>query len=152
VLQWYVKQFAELSVEELLGILRLRQDVFIIEQDCIYPDIDDLDQSSVHVFAKEQGGDVVACTRLVPPSLKYKEPSVGRVVVAQSHRKDGCGVELMQRSIAESERLYPGQGNRIGAQLYLNKFYRSLGYENVSDEYDEDGIPHIDMFRASSME
>lgn len=149
MLRWCVKRFAELSADELFGIFKLRQDVFILEQDCIYPDIDELDKASLHIYALEDDGSVVACTRLVSPGLKYEEPSIGRVVVAASHRKEGLGRVLMQHSITQSEQVFPKLNNRIGAQLYLRDFYASLGYQQVSEEYDEDGIPHIDMLRLS---
>lgn len=126
----------------------LRQDVFVIEQDCIYPDIDAKDEDSLHVFGVDQNGEVVAYARLVPPGLKYVEPAVGRVVVARQARSTGIGYQLMERVLDDACRLYPGQGNRISAQAHLKKFYGSFGFEQASDEYDEDGIPHIEMLLA----
>ena len=148
MITWASKRFDDLSVREMHRILMLRQEVFVIEQDCIYPDIDAKDEDSLHVFGVDQNGFVVAYARLVPPGLKYAEPAVGRVVVAQQARATGMGYELMERVLVEARKLYPGQGNRISAQAHLKRFYSAFGYAQVSDEYDEDGIPHIEMLLA----
>lgn len=145
---WKEKRFDALSSYELFSILKLRQDIFIIEQACIYPDIDDLDPKSRHIFATNSEGEVYAYVRLVPPQFKYSEPSIGRVVVREPERKGGTGKALMQYALGVNERQYPGQGNKIGAQAHLKAFYGALGYEQVSEVYDEDGIDHIDMLRA----
>jgi len=149
LLEWHVKSFDELTGQEMHGLLKLRQDVFVIEQDCIYPDIDSLDSRSSHVFCVCPQRGVVAYARLVEPKLKYQEPSIGRVVVLEALRKYGVGRELMLRALAHADLMYPEQANRISAQAHLHDFYSSLGYEQVSDVYDEDGIPHIEMLRQT---
>lgn len=150
LITWDSKAFSQLNVLDLHQILMLRQDVFVIEQDCIYPDIDEKDLLSHHVFGKDPEGCVLAYARLVPPGIKYAEPAVGRVVVAKKARSIGLGYQLMARALEEAGKLYPGQGNRISAQAHLKSFYNSFGYEQVSDEYDEDGIPHIEMLLSPS--
>jgi len=146
---WQNKSFDELDNYTLFGILKLRQEIFIVEQNCAYPDIDKLDLQSRHIFAAHTNGEVYAYVRLVPPGLKYSAPSIGRVVVRSEERKGGTGSQLMRYALQVSEKLYPNQGNKIGAQAHLSKFYGALGYEQVSEIYDEDGIDHMDMFRAS---
>lgn len=145
LITWVSKPFEELTAREMHQILMLRQDVFVIEQDCIYPDIDAKDEDSLHVFGVDQKETVVAYARLVAPGLKFAEPAVGRVVVARQARATGLGVQLMERVLDDACKIYPGMGNRISAQAHLKRFYSQFGYEQVSDEYDEDGIPHIEM-------
>ena len=147
LITWVSKPFDALSAREMHRILMLRQDVFVIEQDCIYPDIDTKDDDSVHVFGIDQEQRVVAYARLVPPGLKYDEPAVGRVVVEEQGRGIGLGYRLMEYVLAEADKMYPKLGNRISAQAHLKAFYESFGYAQVSDVYDEDGIPHIEMLR-----
>ncbi|GGP25517.1 GNAT family N-acetyltransferase [Silvimonas amylolytica] len=143
-IQWFWFQFAEFDAATLFDYLKLRQDVFIIEQTCIYPDLDGLDRASLHLVGKRDG-QVVAALRIVPPGLKYDEPSIGRVVIAAQARQGGMGKLLVAEGLRQSAQRWPGQGNRIGAQAHLQKMYSALGFETVSPEYDEDGIPHVDM-------
>ncbi|MES3008257.1 MAG: GNAT family N-acetyltransferase [Pseudomonadota bacterium] len=147
VIKWITREFAALSAEQLYQILQLRQQVFVVEQQCVYLDADGLDQEAVHVFAtlEEQ---VVACCRLLPPGLKYGEAAIGRVCNAQAQRGTGLGRELMRKALALCDERYPGQGVRISAQHHLQHFYSSVGFVAVSAPYDEDGIPHIEMLRA----
>lgn len=147
LITWVSKPFDALSAREIHRILMLRQDVFVIEQECIYPDIDDKDDDSIHVFGVDQEQRVVAYARLVPPGRKYAEPAVGRVVVAGQGRGVGLGYRLMECVLAEADKIYPGLGNRISAQAHLKAFYEAFGYTQVSEVYDEDGIPHIEMLR-----
>lgn len=139
------KPFNELTVHELYAILQLRSEVFVVEQNCIFQDADDKDQVSHHVMAWQN--DLLAgYTRLVPAGLAYNEPSIGRVVTSPKVRNTGLGRSLMQYSIRT---LYNNWGKTtitIGAQLYLRKFYESLGFQQCSDIYIEDGIQHIKMF------
>jgi ElaA protein len=156
MLSWSVKKFDDLTVEELYAILQLRNLVFAIEQNCVYPDLDDKDQSSYHLMCwseglrtpSEQNKKLVAYTRIVPPAVIYKEPSIGRVVTAAAVRGTGIGKELMNRSITCIEELYGKIPIRIGAQVYLQKFYTDLGFQNSGDTYIEDGIPHIEMIKS----
>ena len=143
-LNWVYKTYEELSKLELYTILGLRSKVFIIEQHCNYQDIDGKDLKSHHLMAWS-GVQLVAYTRIVPPGISFTEPSIGRVLTASDFRGLGVGITLMQKSI---EKVYETYGNRpikIGAQLYLRKFYEGLGFIKCSEEYLEDEIPHIDM-------
>lgn len=143
-INWVTKKFDELSPHELYAVLRLRTAVFVVEQQCIFQDMDDKDQLCYHLLGWENN-TLAAYTRLVPPGIIYTEPSIGRVVTSPAARGKGAGRILMQASIRETERLFGNQPVRIGAQLYLHKFYTDLGFVQVSDAYIEDGIPHIEM-------
>lgn len=142
---WTCKKFDDLSVHELYAILQLRNEVFAVEQQCVYPDMDNKDQSSYHVMAWDNNNKLVAYTRLLPPGLAYAEPSIGRVVTAAAVRRTGAGRELMKRSIQYIYDLFGKQPVRIGAQFYLLQFYTSFGFIQTSDIYLEDGIDHIEM-------
>jgi ElaA protein len=143
-IQWVLKKFDDLKPQELYAILQLRNEVFVVEQHCVFQDADDRDQGSYHFMGWNQDR-LVAYTRLVPPGHIYKEASIGRVVTAPFSRKSGAGKQLMQQSL---EKLYGLFGNlpvKIGAQLYLKRFYESFGFKQISDVYLEDGIEHIYM-------
>jgi ElaA protein len=147
MLSWTLKKFSDLTPNELYAILRLRSEVFVVEQNCVFQDMDNKDHKSHHLMGW-QDDVLVAYTRLVPEGVSYKEfPSIGRVVTSSIVRKNGTGKLLMQKSIEELVRLYGQTPIRIGAQLYLKKFYSSFGFEQSSDVYDEDGIDHIEMTR-----
>lgn len=143
-MQWiHASNLQEISADNLYQILKLRQDVFIIEQDCIYNDIDDLDPVSEHIFLK---GDkqIIAYSRLVPAGKKFEYPSIGRIVTHKSFRGQGYGKEIIQRSLT----ILSQRGIKtvvIEAQSHLQKFYESLKFEKISDPYDVDGIMHIKM-------
>jgi ElaA protein len=143
---WTISPFRNLSAELLYRILQARQEVFVIEQACIFPEIDGKDPSAVHVVA-EQHGAVAGYCRIFGPGVTFKEASIGRVITTKQFRGTGVGRELMRRAIVEATRLYPAAGIRISAQQYLEKFYSSFGFVTASDSYLEDGIPHVDMFR-----
>ncbi|ANH83971.1 GNAT family acetyltransferase [Niabella ginsenosidivorans] len=145
-MQWICKSFDELSTPELYSLLQLRSAVFVVEQNSIYQDVDGKDLKSYHLMGTDNG-TVIAYTRLLPKGMSYADQSVGRVVVAPSYRAYGLGFELMQRSIRASYELFGNDTIRISAQLYLKQFYESLGFRPVSDVYDEDGIPHIEMVK-----
>ncbi|MBA2498461.1 MAG: GNAT family N-acetyltransferase [Chitinophagaceae bacterium] len=148
MIRWVFKKFIELSPEELYAILQLRNEVFVVEQNCVFQDADDKDQSSVHLMGWREK-KLVAYTRIVPPGQSYKEPSIGRVVTAQQERGKGTGHELMKFSISKIHELYSQADIKIGAQLYLKKFYESLGFLQSSEVYPEDGIDHIEMTRIT---
>ena len=143
-MQWiHVSNLQELSAIDLYQILKLRQDVFIIEQDCVYNDIDNLDQDSEHIFLKTDN-DVIAYARLVPADIKFEHPSIGRIVIRESFRGKGHGKELIQRSIT----ILTERGVKtvvIEAQSHLQKFYTSFGFQKTSEPYDVDGILHVKM-------
>lgn len=145
-LQWDIKSFDALSNHELYELLRLRNEVFIVEQNCIFPDLDGKDQGCYHLIGKENGV-LMAYSRIVPPGLSYEFPSIGRVLVSPSGRGKMYGIELMEKSIASLEEIYGKSTIRIGAQLYLKKFYGSFQFEQSGEIYEEDGIDHIEMTR-----
>lgn len=155
MLKWEEIVWKDLSRDALYGILALRAEVFVVEQDCAFQDLDGNDAKSIHVVAWSSGDyansifQALAYTRIVPPAVSYAEPSIGRVVTAPSLRGQGVGVELMERSIAACHRLYPGQEIRISAQAYLEKFYAGLGFVPTGKNYLEDGIPHLEMLRPA---
>ena len=152
-MNWQWVSFEELSREELYEVLKVRQTVFVVEQNCAYQDADDLDPVSWHLMGWHEstsGRKLVAYLRVVFPGKKYPEPSIGRVLTMASVRGAGLGQELMCEAISRTVREYPQQSIRISAQHYLEKFYSGLGFETVSDPYDEDGIPHIEMLRKAT--
>lgn len=146
---WITKSFTELTLDELYKVLRLRSEVFVVEQKCIFPDIDGNDHQSYHCMGF-LNGEVVAYTRLFNLNLVYDGyQTIGRVMTCMSQRRIGLGRKLMAHSILECERLF-GQGPiKIGAQLYLKDFYSSFGFVQCSDVYEEDGIDHIHMIKSS---
>lgn len=143
-MNWILKKFEALTADELYAILRLRNEVFVVEQDCVYQDADDKDQSSLHLSGWKEN-ELAAYCRIIPPGIAYEECSIGRVVSSPRHRNTGVGRELMNQAIAMALDLFPECPIRIGAQSYLEKFYTTLGFRRCSDEYLEDGIPHIQM-------
>ncbi len=146
MIAWQLKKFDSLTPHELYTILRLRTEVFVVEQTCIFQDMDNKDQPSYHLMGWEKD-NLIAYTRLVPPGISYNEPSIGRVVTSPAARGSGIGKLLMEKSIEETNRLYGKTPIKLGAQLYLKRFYESLGFSQSSDVYDEDGIDHIEMIR-----
>ncbi|GMU60082.1 MAG: ElaA protein [Myxococcaceae bacterium] len=143
---WEWLPFDRLTPRQVHDVLQLRARVFIVEQRCAYLDADGADPQCWHGLGSE-GGGLVATARLVPPGLKFAEPAIGRVVTAPEVRRTGVGRALMLEALGQVRRLWPGQPVRLGAQRYLERFYRSLGFHPVGEEYDEDGIAHIEMLR-----
>lgn len=138
------KAFNELTIHELYDILSLREQIFVVEQHCVYLDADGRDKYAIHVMGSENNTLVTYC-RILPPGHVYEEPAIGRVVVKEEYRRLSIGRELMRFAIQLTHSLYPQHSIRISAQEYLLRFYSSLGFEVVSDVYLEDGIPHIEM-------
>ncbi len=145
-MNWLLKKFDELSVHELYAILQLRNEVFAVEQHCVYPDLDDRDQASYHLMGL-QNDKLVAYTRIMPPGLQYKEPSIGRVVTARLVRQTGLGRQMMELALQKMEKLFGATPVKLSAQLYLRNFYESLGFLPNSEVYLEDGIEHIEMVK-----
>lgn len=141
---WKFAGFEELTAAELYEMLKLRVDVFVVEQNCPYPELDGLDQKSVHLAYRENG-KILAYSRLVPGELKYGVPSIGRVIVSPDARGRGLARELMDKSIDFIFNEWQTEEIRLQGQVYLQKFYQSFGFNPISDVYDEDGIPHLDM-------
>lgn len=144
-MNWIVKTYEELSKEELYNLLQLRIEVFVIEQDCPYQDVDGKDQKSIHVWTNNEEGKPTAYLRIVAPGVSYSNPSIGRVLTKETERKGGLGRKLMEEGIRVCKKHYPNKTIRISAQEYLLDFYTSLGFVKVGDMYLEDDIPHIEM-------
>lgn len=150
MMEWQWAAFGQLSVDDLYAALAVRQEVFILEQRCLYPDLDGIDRHAHHLLGwrRQDGGRVLAAyLRCVPPGVKYDEPSLGRVLSALSARGSGAGKLLLEEGLRRTEQLYPGCRIRISAQCYLQRFYESFGFRVTSEPYDEDGIPHVEMLR-----
>ena len=145
-LAWTYKAFNELTPDELYAILQLRIEVFSVEQNCVYQDADGKDQDSFHLCGWD-GKQLAAYCRLLPGGLSYDHPSIGRVVTAYHYRKGGHGRLMMQHAITKTMEIFNDPIIIISAQFYLKAFYESLGFQQVSEVYLEDNIPHIKMKR-----
>ena len=137
-----VKRFDELTVDELYGILQLRAEVFVVEQNCVYQDLDGVDKGAYHVYLKD-GGEIVGCLRVIDKGKRLDEISIGRVV--SRYRKKGIGLKLMTIGFAVAKEKFGATRVKIGAQVQAQGFYESLGFRKVTGEYMEDGIPHVYM-------
>ncbi len=145
---WICKAFDELTAAELYAILRLRSEVFVVEQNCVFLDMDDKDQYCYHVMGWR--GDVLAgYSRIVPAGISYEESSIGRIVTSPVLRGHGIGRELIPQSVHTLYTLYGKQPIRIGAQYYLLKFYESFGFVQKGEIYLEDGIEHVHMLKTN---
>ena len=141
-----VKAFQELSLNELYALLKLRVEVFAVEQNCVYQDLDGKDQVCYHVML-HLDDELVGYSRLVPAGVSYAEVAIGRVITAASVRGKGFGRTLMEYSIQNCHKLWGEGPIRLSAQVYAKEFYDSLGFVAEGEEYLEDGIPHIEMLR-----
>lgn len=139
-----VKKFDELTINELYDILELRAEIFVVEQECAYNDVDGKDKKAIHMW-KEENGKITGYIRVIPKGVSYDNASIGRVVTAAEGRGKGVAKELMLKGIEYVSKVWEGERITIGAQEYLKGFYGSLGFKPVSDVYLEDGIPHLDM-------
>lgn len=146
---WSLKKFDELTLQELYAALQLRIEVFVVEQNCPFQDCDDKDQPSWHLMGW-LNGKLVAYTRLVPAGISYQQPSIGRVVTSPTVRRTGIGRELMAQSINHLYALFGHTDIKIGAQLYLKHFYETFGFTQAGDIYLEDGIQHIYMLKKAN--
>ncbi len=142
---WY--EWAALTPDVLYSILRLRSAIFVVEQDCVFPDMDGRDPLCEHLCGWD-GVRMVPYLRLVPRGVRTPEVALGRVVVAQGARKRGLGRAVMLEGLRHCARRYPGQPVKVSAQRHLEAFYNSLGFATVGKAYLEDGIWHVDMFRS----
>jgi ElaA protein len=173
VTRWRFARFDELAPREIHDLYRLRAAVFVVEQECAFQDLDGADVESWHLLGygpssrpspkgegglaasplgkgRGEGNRLAAYARLVPPGVKYEEPSIGRIITAQEVRRTGLGRELVREALARAERLWPGRAIRIGAQRRLERFYQEFGFVTASAPYDEDGIPHVEMLRPAT--
>ncbi|MGV3630361.1 MAG: GNAT family N-acetyltransferase [Bacteroidota bacterium] len=146
--QFQVKAFQDLSVQEFHDILQLRIAVFVVEQNCPYPELDGKDPLSFHIAGRDSGGKVIAAARVLPPGISYEEVSIGRVSSAPAFRGKGVGHPLMEAALAFIERQFGPVPIRISAQAYLLQFYEKHGFVSTGKEYLEDDIPHIEMVRG----
>lgn len=143
-LNWTFKFFNELTTAELYLIMQLRNEVFVVEQNCVYQDVDGKDLKSWHLCGWKES-ELVAYARIIPQGISYKEASIGRVATKQAYRAVGIGKTLMQKGIQHCFTQFNCTEIKIGAQVYLTAFYKSLGFLPCSEQYMEDGIPHLEM-------
>ena len=141
-MQSVVKRFQDLTVEELYAILRLRAEIFVVEQNCAYQDLDDIDQEAWHVYLKD-GEDIVAYLRVIEKGKRLDEVSIGRVV--SKYRRKGIGRQLMEIGKVVAKEQFRAKSVKIGAQIQAQPFYEKAGFVQTSGEYLEDGIPHVYM-------
>jgi ElaA protein len=146
-MQIKVKTFQELSLDELYETLALRSEVFVVEQDCVYQDIDGKDQQALHLLGTKDG-ELVAYTRCFDKGFYFEEASIGRVLVKENQRKYGYGHDILEASINEVKSRFNTETIRISAQKYLTKYYESHQFKQIGEGYLEDGIPHIAMIRS----
>ena len=144
-ISWIWQCFDDMSAAKVYGMLAVRQQVFVVEQACLYLDADGLDSLAWHVFGYDPSGRLAAYARLLPPETRYKEPSIGRVLVCKPARGVGIGRELISRCLEKCETQYSHPSVRISAQVYLTAFYQSFGFESVGEPYDDGGIAHVGM-------
>ena len=147
-LNWTIKPYDELTLTELYELLRLRVEVFVVEQNCPFQDLDGQDDRAYHLLGYTEANELAAYARLFDAGLSYDEVAIGRVAVSGAHRRRGLGQELMRQAIAYCEVLYGAQPIKIGAQQYLERFYQDFGFRQCGEGYLEDGIPHMPMVRA----
>jgi ElaA protein len=145
---WDWKSFSELSIEQVYAIMALRQQVFVVEQNCPYLDADGLDICAWHLLGSSAENGLMAYLRVLPPGKKYHEAAIGRVLTSLAMRRKGLGRRLMLEGIRRTRKQFPGQAIRLSAQCYAERFYRDLGFEPVGESYLEDDIPHVDMVRS----
>lgn len=146
-MQWQTLPFNQLSIDQLYELLALRVDVFVVEQNCPYPELDNKDRhpQALHLLGYDDDKAISAYCRILPPKVSYPQASIGRVIVAKNHRGKGIAEPLMQQAITIALSQWPESGIQIGAQQHLQPFYQRLGFVNHSKVYLEDGIPHLDM-------
>ncbi|TJY34804.1 GNAT family N-acetyltransferase [Pontimicrobium aquaticum] len=140
------KTFQELTTKELYDLLQLRSEIFVVEQDCVYQDLDGKDEKALHIIGKKDN-KIVAYTRVFKPGDYFKEASIGRVVVSKEERQHQYGYNIMEASIKAIKNYFNETIIKLSAQTYLKKFYNNLGFKEVGEEYLEDGIPHIAMIK-----
>jgi len=150
-IEWEIKKFQQFSVDELFEVLKLRVGVFVVEQQCAYLELDECDRhpETRHLSGRNEGGQLIAYARLLPPGLRYSEVTLGRFVVKEDFRKQGVGHQLLQEALKEISGCWPKIPIRISSQDYLQAFYERYGFLRVSKVYLEDGIPHVEMLKES---
>jgi len=149
-MKYIIKTFNDLTNEELYKILKARVDVFVVEQTCPYPEIDNYDQEAIHYFLND-GEEIMGYVRILPSGSRYSEASIGRVLVTKASRGNGYARDIMEKAIQYIYDEWKETKIKLQAQVYLEKFYASLGFERISEEYLEDNIPHVDMIRRGEV-
>ncbi|KPQ37411.1 MAG: ElaA protein [Phormidesmis priestleyi Ana] len=144
-IRWTWRWFDELPATEVYEMLAVRQQVFVVEQDCLYLDADGRDSNAWHLFGYDPHQQLIAYARLLPPNTRYPEPSIGRVLVRKAARGHGLGRQLITLCLEKCGAEYPEQNVRISAQVYLTEFYKSFGFQPTGEPYDDGGIPHVGM-------
>lgn len=146
-MQWSDLTFKQLSLDELYDVLKLRVDVFIVEQNCPYPELDNKDRhpETRHLIGRDPQSEIVAYARVLAPGISYPDSSIGRVLIAEKARGGGNAKSLMNEAILLATQYWPNKNIQLGGQEYLKSFYQKLGFKPVSEVYLEDGIPHLDM-------
>ena len=144
-MNWTCVRFDDLGVRQLYEVLALRSQVFVVEQNCVFLDIDGLDEQTLHLLGSGEDGTLRAYARLIPPGVKAPDALIGRVVTAPTARGGGTGRALMTEAVEQCERLWPGHAITLHAQAHLERFYASFGFAPIGEPYMEDGIPHIEM-------
>jgi ElaA protein len=142
-----IKTFQELSIDELYELMQLRVDVFVVEQNCPYPELDGLDQEAIHVLGYGQEGNLIAYSRILAAGVKFKEVSPGRIIVHPEYRGGEVGRLLIEKTLEVISQTYGNVPVKIAAQQPLSTYYGNFGFEICSSPYLEDGIPHVDMVR-----
>ncbi len=144
-MRWTCVPFAALSAQQLHDLLALRSEVFVVEQNCVFLDIDGLDPKTWHLLGSGDDGTLQAYARLIPPGLKAPDALIGRVVTSPAARGGGSGRALMTEALSRCAQLWPGQAITLHAQAHLEPFYGGFGFTPVGKPYMEDGIPHQEM-------
>lgn len=147
---WTIMHFDDLSLHQLFDLLELRTRIFVLEQNCPYQEVDEKDKVAYHAFAYNKLGKMIAIARILPPGISYDDVSFGRVGIDLGSRGKGLAHLLTKNLIAFISSRYPSESIRISAQCYLTEFYEKHNFIKVSDEYDEDGIPHLEMLRSAN--
>lgn len=146
MIHWQCLSFEQLTTVQLYELIKLRIDVFVVEQSCIYPELDDKDKlNGVYQLIGYQDNKIVACARLLAPNISFDNVSIGRVATSLTARGNGLGHKLLNQALVECQNIWPNQPIDIQAQAYLKEFYQGYGFMSMNDAYLEDGIPHIDM-------
>ncbi len=148
MMHWFCKKFQELDTEELYKIIQLRVNVFVVKQNCAYPELDDKDLAAHHVYSKNNNNEITSYARILPPGISYKEISIGRVCCRKDLRLTGLGKTNMMHTLNYIHNIYGKVPIRISAQLYLKKFYEAFHFIPQGESYLEDNIPHIEMLRV----
>jgi len=147
---WKAKKFKDLSVDEYFEILYLRTEVFVVEQDCPYQEVDEKDRQSIHLFGRINEGELIAVLRIIPAGISYQEISIGRFALKKEYRGKGIADALMEEALSVVQTEFGMHSIRISAQQYLENFYMKHGFKTVGDVYLEDGIPHLEMLLVNT--